>query len=353
MNTDKSRTQINEQILEEACGWFIEFNEGEPDAREREHFNQWLYRSSEHVGAYFEIAAAWEESSNLRSPKRVEPESLVTDTLAESNVIPLLAMSPHHAHPKYGGKRLSWLFLAVAASALIAIGMGFMTKGSSYSTGIGEQRSILLDDGSTVELNARSRLRVRFSHAERVVVLIDGQALFLVRKDVARPFIVLSGEARVHAVGTQFDVYRKTTGTTVTVVEGQVTVTEVRTSASPSGSAQMDGRGDTEAPVFLSAGEQLTMAPQTVPHPVRANLAAAVAWTQRKLIFDETPLPEVIAEFNRYNARQMIVEDASLAEYHIRGTFDAGDPDRLVQFLRDRFGADVRERGNEIRISRK
>ena len=82
-------------------------------------------------------------------------------------------------------------------------------------------------------------------------------------------------------------------------------------------------------------------------------MAAAIAWTQRKLVFDETPLSDAVAEFNRYNSRQMIIEDASLAQFHIRGNFDAGEPDRLIQFLRDRFDADVRERGNEIRISRK
>ncbi len=82
----------------------------------------------------------------------------------------------------------------------------------TYATGIGEQRSIVLADGSTVDLNSRSKIRIRFSSERRGVELIEGQALFKVAKDHARPFVVDSDGTRVRAVGTQFDVYRKRRG---------------------------------------------------------------------------------------------------------------------------------------------
>lgn len=304
----------HEQILEEACGWFIDCNEDALDAAETERFNQWLRRSPEHVRAYLEIAAAWESSDRLKGARPV-------DTAMRKPA------------------RYFWA-AAVAAAVLVAVGVGFVIRRDSYTTattGIGEQHAIVLEDGSAVELDARSRLQVRFSHAERRVELVYGQALFKVKQDAARPFIVISSGTRVQAVGTQFDVYRKAIGTAVTVVEGRVAVTEVP---------------GVQMPVFLSAGEQLVVTPQTIAHAVRIDVASATAWTQRKLVFDETPLSEVVAEFNRYNSRQMIIDDASLADYHIRGKFDAGDPDRLLQFLRDRFGVNVREQGGEIRISR-
>ena len=95
------------------------------------------------------------------------------------------------------------------------------------------------------------------------------------------------------------------------------------------------------------------MSPGATPHVARADVAVTTAWTHHKLIFEGTPLSEAAAEFNRYNSRQVIIEDASLANYHIRGSFEARDPDRLVQFMRDRFDAVVQEKGNEIRISRR
>jgi hypothetical protein len=93
-----------------------------------------------------------------------------------------------------------------------------------YATGIGEQRTVTLSDGSTVELNSQSRLRVAFHPHERDVELLEGQALFHVAHDRTRPFLVQSEGAKVRAVGTQFDVYRKSDGTVITVVEGRVAV---------------------------------------------------------------------------------------------------------------------------------
>src|SRR6202042_1786963 len=96
-----------------------------------------------------------------------------------------------------------------------------------YATSLGEQRSIQFEDGSTVELNSRSKVRVKYSKQERDVELIEGQALFHVAHDVSRPFIVAVGPTRVRAVGTQFDVYKRSNGTVVTVVEGRVAVYSV------------------------------------------------------------------------------------------------------------------------------
>ena len=346
MSARESRTQISEQILAEACGWFIDCNEGEFDAAGRERFNEWLRRSPVHVRAYMEIAAAWEDSVGLKGAQTSDPAALVDQALADTNVVPFdprangssdASSAPEPRAPRgIGGGRLPWLFFAVAACALVAVGIGFLNQRNTYITGIGEQRSIVLDDGSTVELNARSGLRIHFSHAERTVDVIDGQALFRIKKDASRPFVVVSSGTRVRAVGTQFDVYRKAIGTIVTVVEGRVSVTDA-----------------TETPIFLSAGEQVTVSPRAVPHAVRADIAVATAWTQRKLVFDETPLSEAVTEFNRYNSHQMIIEDASLAAYHIGGHFEADDPNRLIQFLRERFDVNVSEHGDEIRISRK
>ena len=352
MNTAGSRAQISEQILEEACSWFIDCNEGDLDASGRAHFNQWLRRSPEHLQAYLEIAGAWEDSSRLNGAQPLDPAVLVAEAVAESKgvVVPFdmkatqpAAAATDHVRRKARGRKLPGLFFAAAAFVLLAVGVSFMSPHNAFTTGIGELHSIVLADGSTVEINTRSQLRVRFSHTERMVELVYGQALFQVRNDAARPFVVLSSGARVRAVGTQFDVYRKATGTAITVIEGRVAVTGVSSVTPVSGS---------ETPILVSAGEQLIVTPQAVPHAVHTDVAAAIAWTQRKLIFDETPLSEAIAEFNRYNSRQIIIEDASLADYHIRGNFDAGDPGRLLQFLRDRFNADVREQGNEIRVSR-
>lgn len=339
------------QILEQACDWFIDFNEDELDAGGCERFNRWLRRSPEHVQAYLEIAATWQDASILGDSRGSEVAALVEQALAESNVVRLYpgAGESHTAETAAGPStfsrltsgRLPWLLVA-AACALAAVGLTLLHRGNIYATGTGEFRSVMLDDGSTIELDTRSQVKVRFSRNERMVEVIGGQALFSVKTDAVRPFVVRSNEARVRAVGTQFDVYRKPVETTVTTVEGKVTVTDTGLPTQAAGA---------EA-ILLSAGQQVTLTPGTIPHAVPADLEAATAWTRRKLIFMETPLSQVVEELNRYNTRQIIIEDPSLSEYHIRGRFEASDPGQLLRFLRERFNANVREHGNEIRVSR-
>ena len=170
--------------------------------------------------------------------------------------------------------------LATAALALLAlVTVRFWGGGDladAYSTGIGEQRTIALPDGSTVELNARSSLRVHLTDRQRDVALLEGQALFRVAKDAQRPFVVRAGDAQVRAVGTEFDVYRKESETVVTVVEGRVETYD-------------DSGHGGEGAIVLSAGERLTVVPHTVTKPTRADPAVATAWLQKRLIFEETP----------------------------------------------------------------
>ncbi len=91
-------------------------------------------------------------------------------------------------------------------------------------TSLGEQRFFKLDDGSVLYLNTQSRVEVRYSRAARVVRLIEGEAMFTVEHDAARPFRVMAGPTVIQAVGTRFNVYRTRLSTTVSVVEGVVKI---------------------------------------------------------------------------------------------------------------------------------
>ena len=212
-------------------------------------------------------------------------------------------------------------------------------KVRSYSTGIGEQRTIQLLDGSTVELNARSKVEVRLSDRRRDVALIEGQALFRVAKDKQRPFVVRAGEAQVRAVGTEFDVYRKQTETVVTVVEGRVET--------------YPGSGGRAAAIVISAGEQLTVLPHSVTKPTRADTVAATAWVQKRLIFEETPLSEVAEEFNRYNRRPLTIDDDELKRLKISGVYSSIDPASLINFLRNQNSIRVIETEDQVRVVRR
>lgn len=352
----RQSANIHPHILEEATSWFVDFNEGEVDAAGRDRFNEWLRRSPEHVRAYLQTSAFWEEANLLGKRPNLDIETLIARAMTEHNIHPLSVAGGvrETSAPRFSLSASRWVRrpVAIAAALLVAFGVGTVAwfgshSGSTFSTGIGEQRSITLEDGSSIELNSRSRLKVRFTGSRRNVELLAGQALFNVAKDPARPFVVITGDTRVRAVGTQFDVYLRRAGTVVTVVEGRVAV------LSPLGSSPVRRQNrHSGAEVLVDAGEQITVASRATSIPTRANVEAAMAWTEKKLIFKSTPLREVVEEFNRYNRRQLVIRDPSLYDFHVSGAFPSTDSSRIVQLLRQRFGVVVDIDDDEIAISR-
>jgi transmembrane sensor len=241
-----------------------------------------------------------------------------------------------------------------------------------YSTNVGEQRWLTLTDGSVIELNARSRVKVEYTSDARRVDLLEGQALFHVAKNKQRPFIVDTGDTRVRAVGTSFDVYRAKNGTVVTVIEGRVAVgtSQQPTRAGSSGSqseraalgsysarrvgreSSSSGAGGLAATgeILIAAGEQLVVTPAAVPQPKPADIATVTAWSRKSLVFDASPLTSVAEEFNRYSVRPLVIEDAALADFRVSGVFSSVDPMLLIRFLHAQPELVVDETETEIRV---
>ena len=347
MSMDVSK--LNPQIREEAVDWLLRFSEGDMERRSREAFVAWLRTSPEHVRAYLRVSALWGDAGMIDRDRKRTLDELVERAKVSDNVIALSRNDrPAQVHR---ARFFTRKFVGLAASLVVAVLVAFAIMqrldAPTYSTVIGEQRSITLPDGSKIELNALSALKVKFSEHERRIELTQGQALFSVAKDPARPFIVNSGGAIVKAVGTQFDVNRKVDHTVVTVLEGRVAVTERESSRHKS------GEGPSLEPVFLDAGQQVVVQPALVVVPKPADIQVAIAWTEGLLVFDSTPLSEVVQEFNRHNPRQLVIDDESLAALEISGVFPASSETRIVEFLRDRFGVEVQESSAEIRIARR
>lgn len=344
--------RLDPNIREQASEWLVRFSEGDVDADAREAFTHWLRTSPEHVWAYLRVSAFWHDAELIDKATRGDIDALVERALGENNVVPLRETGAVSA-PSVTAERgvPSFRPWAIAAGLMIVcVGMLFAVLqfygGQSYATGIGELRTVTLADGSRVELNARSRINVRFSDSRRYVELLEGQALFSVAKDAARPFIVRSGGTDVKAVGTQFDVNRKPTGTVVTVFEGRVVVSQ------PASERATGVPAAAQSPrVLLSPGDQVTATARTITPAKKANLAAATAWTEGLLMFDSAPLSEVVREFNRHNIKPMLIMDARLLDLRISGIFPASGAERLTGFLQERFGIAVQEREDAIRLS--
>ena len=394
----------NAQILDEASEWLVDFRVGDVDAAARERFDDWLRRSPEHIRAYINIARTYVELLPPGSTGELDVQALIAcDNSNGSNVVPLAPSVPAREMTRFakaasngqGAAANSETFFvrhrALAASLLTGIVVLASVliwqheRYPSYVTEIGEHRSLALGDGSTVDLNARSKLRVEFSKNERRVELLEGQALFEVAKDKSRPFIVKSGEATIRAVGTQFDVDRKSTGITVTVIEGGVVVysgahPEVSGSAPPAAASStaaapttrstpkihkapvmtggppdlpsgLEPPAETGSAVYVGAGERVTVTSQSLAPPEHTDVTAAIAWVQHRLIFDGTKLSDVAEQFNRNNRRQLVIDSDKLAGYHVSGLYSSTDAASLVRFLREQPGFKITETDTEVRIA--
>jgi transmembrane sensor len=363
---------MNTQIYEEASEWVVRHRTDDLDAQGRRRFDAWLRQSPQHVNAYLEMSSIWEGVPQIDASLNPSADELIVRSRGQGNVVSLNEHGkpdPFLAPAGVSSRAdMAKICYSLAATVIVALGIAswvYQQRGV-YATGIGEQRTVTLVDGSVIELNARSRIKVRYGEHERAVDLAQGQALFRVAKDPSKPFIVASNGTYVRAVGTQFDVYKKSAGTVVTVVEGRVAVTDRRSfesslastlaKAPPRGAVldtgEMAASGPNEHEVLLGAGEQLVVAQALSSPPQPANIEAVTAWTEQRLVFDYTPLSEVAEEFNRYNHRRLVIEERELRVLHISGSFSSTDPTLLLRFLREQPGILVNENASEIRISR-
>jgi transmembrane sensor len=329
----------NTRIFEQAVHWIEVFRDGDQHGGQgdRTAFFAWLAESPRNVEELNFALTLCEEIAGLTPQQRARIEELArgetTAPLPAANVVPLktgpgLHQTTTHATasrpPVRTGQRRLYAAAAGLALAAVAAWVALDTFGADvHRTRVGEQRTVQLPDGSTVHLNAGSRLQVRYTREQRALELLEGEALFKVAPDPARPFRVRADQLLAQAIGTQFNVHRRVSGTVVSVLEGAVRVEERPDDGKPA------------AVELLQAGEQarLDHGGRLDKQPL-ANAAAVTAWRQQRLIFQNESLADIAAEFNRHNASPRItVADDIAAARHFAGTFDTDAPEALIEAL--------------------
>jgi transmembrane sensor len=215
---------------------------------------------------------------------------------------------------------------------------------ASYRTAIGDLQEVPLADGSIATLSSDSRLLVTLSHGERHVDLQQGEAFFAVAKDPARPFVVSAGGRRVTAVGTRFSVRRDAADLRVVVTQGLVRLESDRL---PNGLRQ---------PTTLLPAGSVALASDAgvVVHSGSVQQAEEyLSWRSGFVSFHDTPLATAAAEFNRYNARKIVVGDASVGAMRVGGNFRWSNVDAFVRLLAQGFPIQARRQGDTIVLTRR
>jgi transmembrane sensor len=360
----------DERLLAEASEWLARLNGEKVGPTTRSHFIQWLMRSYVNVDAFLDASLILGEISNVKAmPPAAELARAVRDEPRNSNVIHLRPtydmaqdVTPVELPPLTARRSL----LKVAAAATVAAATGSVSwlayrawdREMSLSTRIGEQRSVTLEDGTSIQLNTDTALTVRMEKAVRRIVLLRGEARFEVAKDPNRPFLVSTPQAVVRALGTAFNVRIIEARTVVSVIEGRIRVVnrkdgDAEAAAIASGTASYPEGVETVDSFELTANGQLSVA---ASGSVQANggppFDRAVSWTKHHIVFVDEPLSVVVAEFNRYSKQPLEIADPALAEHRIDGGFDAFDRAALLEYLNRYQGVQVAEENGRLMMRR-
>ena len=310
---------------DEAAAWFARLSQLSVTTDALKAFREWR-RDAANAAAYAEVEATWEAAGRL---------SVDADIRAATREA--LAQRPARRGVFRDRPRLRLALGAVTLliAALVALFLFYAARGLSYGTRVGEQRLIVLEDGSRVRLNTDSGIQVRLGKTERLVRLTRGQAFFEVAHDAGRPFLVEAGPARVQALGTRFDVWRQPDQVRVTLLEGRV---QVRQSAAG-------------AEALLTPHQQLTVTARGLGPARAADEALVASWTTGRLVFHGTPLEAAVAEVNRYSRRQITLDAPNLARQPVSGVFDIGDTEGFVGAVSTLFSLRAEREGSSLRLT--
>lgn len=302
---------------EEAAAWFARLNKTSVSTSELWDFRAWR-KAPQNDAAYSAIEQIWGQSGGLKSDP--DMQAALASALAKPR--------PRRART-LRRPRQTWLLVTTAATLAATTALVLLTQwglpwAPVYQTAVGEQRTLILDDGTRVRLDTDTRLSVHFTGAERRIVLARGQALFDVVHAPHRPFLVEAGSTNIRDLGTRFDVERTSGQVKVTLVEGSVTVNTAST-------------GAPRRQWTLHPGQQLATGRAAAP-PRSVDTASATSWTTGQLVFHELPLSAATAEINRYSRRKIVLRAPDVGAIPVTGAFDSGDPDAFVSAVSELYG---------------
>lgn len=355
--------------LEAATRWALRIEKG-LDADDQRGLKAWLAEHDSHKDVLLEVASVWDKTDSLSRLADLFPHE--ADSLdVQHQARPALWRRP------VTGLAASLVVLVVAGILLLPrMELGFdsarplvtAVQSAAYETAIGEQKTVLLPDGSEVVLNTNSQLSLMYTSSARVLTLLRGEIHVVVAKDPARPLSVVAGDRIVQAVGTEFSVeITEDQHVEVMVTEGKVVVGIQPKSVRP-GSGSTNAQQDPSviaaaAPVVLppvlaqladntvSAGEELVLGDDGESRKTVSadDIEVKLSWKKGRLIFRSEPLGEVLNEVERYTTVKFVLLDEGLKTRALSGRFRADDVDTFLALLKVHFNI-VHEYESESRV---
>jgi transmembrane sensor len=348
---------VSQSIDMQAAAWMVRLeaeNSSEQDIRE---FKAWVIESPAHREACEEMVEFWDDM-NVLTQAVLPSEAAVRSGSCDDSICARLLAWLTRRH----------LLSAACAMALLVATIFiapqfFAPSPQVYVTAVGEQKTIKLEDTSTVLLNTNSRLEVIYSDKRRQLKLTQGEAHFDVYHNPDRPFEVWAGKGLVRAVGTAFTVHVRKVDVEVIVTEGIIEIDEIHSKRkSAKAIAQSTSVDDDSAPpqervvefnmaIRVEAGNKIVYDREELEKiklVVARKIEKDLSWRQGMLVFSGEPLVKVVEDVSRYTDLKIVIPERKTRELLVGGIFKVGDTESLFEVLRDGFGIRAEQAPDDV-----
>jgi transmembrane sensor len=307
-----------------AANWLARLDAGQLNASEQAQLEAWLAESSANKVAFLRLQKAWANADRLVALQ-----------------LPAAIKAPRSAQ---WGRRF-WLGAGLAGSLILVVtavwfGLNDLTfQREHYSSGDSAVRNITLADGSHIDLDRNTSLMAVFYPHQRRLTLEKGQAYFDIAHDRTKPFVIVSGQHTVTALGTRFLVRSGGGKTEVIVAQGKVRI-------DPGGPEKLPATFATRGDFVVANGDLVVVSQRSAE-----QIAQALRWRVHRIVFRDAKLGEVARELNEYNVQQLIIASPAVADMRLGGALNSDDLDALTSLLRENFGLTVHHTEESITIS--
>lgn len=286
-------------ITEAAAEWAVRLHAGALTEQEQAELRHWIACDSRHEAALRFAEQTWAALGELHKEESVHRQRPSAAALPLSR----------------SRRRRRWQRVAAVALIVMAAGVGWvrgpdmlLRMQADYVTQKGEVRTVHLVDGSSVELDSASAIRLDYDGVQRRISLIQGAAIFDVAPmvgDETRPFVVQSAGGQTRALGTRFVVGREDDR------QAWVGVLQHSVQVSLHGTQRV-----------LKEGQAARYNPHDGVVPLAEfDVDRATSWRRGVLIFDRLPLAQVVEQLNRYRPGRVVLTDTALGNREVSGVF--------------------------------
>lgn len=326
MDEDLGRENLDAELVElQAAEWAADCHNAKDWSPQRQtDLEAWLAKSIAHRVAYLRIDASWKRADRLAALRRPMREGV----------------------GRVPSRKVFWTRIATALGLAIVSGVfasSYFTRprGQLVETPAGGQERLTLADGTQIELNTNTAVRIDFSAHSRAVALLRGEAVFQVRHDATRPFVVSVADHRIEDIGTKFLVRMAPKSFQIALLEGSARLTS-------------NNSGAGQHPMVLSPGDVAVATANStqIMRKTQRELSDRVAWQHGSIVFHNERLADALAEFNRYGGPRLVLTDNSAAKLKINGTFRTNGAEDFAAITHEIFGLLVNHQDGTIVLSR-